>query len=105
MSNFRTHSTPEELTVVVFGPRVDITTVSNLRQELLTLVESDDLPPLIVLDLGQLNALDSTGVALLVNLQKKVREGGREFRLMNVNDTIRQMLQLSNLLDLFQFSN
>ncbi|MCR9142863.1 MAG: STAS domain-containing protein [bacterium] len=108
MPEFQTHMEHDQLIISIAGPRVDISSVSALRKELLqyvdTAADQDRLPDRVIMDLSDLLALDSTGVALLVNLQKKIRESGRRFQLRNVNDTIHKMLQLSNLADYFQIA-
>jgi anti-anti-sigma factor len=106
MPEFQIHTERDQLVIKIAGPRVDISSVSGLRKELLEYIdratdERQELPPRVIVDLGDLIALDSTGVALLVNLQKKIVESGRKFQLRNVNDTIHKMLQLSNLADFF----
>lgn len=105
MAEFEIHTERDRLVVGIAGPRVDISSVSALRKELLDYIEkaeeSQQLPGSVVVDLGELIALDSTGVALMVNLKKKIVESGRKFQLRNVNETIHKMLQLSNLADFF----
>jgi anti-sigma B factor antagonist len=105
MAEFQVQQEPTQTVISIAGPRVDISSVSNLRKELLAYIDDaiqdEQLPANFVIDLGALTALDSTGVALLVNLQKKIRESGRQFHLLHVNDTIHKMLQLSNLTELF----
>ena len=106
MPEFQIHTErDQQLVIKIAGPRVDISSVSGLRKQLLEYIDQatdrQELPARVIVDLGDLIALDSTGVALLVNLQKKIVESGRKFQLRNVNDTIHKMLQLSNLADFF----
>lgn len=109
MSDFEIHKERDQLVISLEGPRVDISSVSELRKELLAYIEAaeldETLPGILVVDLGELVALDSTGVALMVNLQKKVVESGRRFQLRNVNETIHKMLQLSNLAEFFRITS
>ncbi len=108
MSEFQVHTERDQLVIRITGPRIDISSVSSLRKELLDYIdraeEDQKLPGRLAVDLGDLMALDSTGVALLVNLQKKLAGSGRKFQLRNVNETIEKMLHLSNLADFFHIA-
>ncbi len=90
--------------VTIEGPRIDISSVSILRRNLLEYMQG--LPPEameIAVDLGELINLDSSGIALMVHLKKQVSEQNRKFYLLRANDAIRKMLQLSNLSNLFEY--
>jgi anti-sigma B factor antagonist len=55
---------------------LDCVTVSSLRPAVQALV--DKLPELVVVDLGELRVIDSTGVGLLVSMHRQLRlHGGR----------------------------
>lgn len=101
---FRTKQIGSRCIVTIEGPRIDISSVSLLRRNLLEHVLS--LPPdtmEIAVDLGELINLDSSGIALMVHMKKQVSEQGRKFYLLRANDAIRKMLHLSNLSTLFEY--
>jgi anti-sigma B factor antagonist len=57
----------------------------------------------IVLDLTNLTRMDSTGLGALVRLYVSARSGNCRLELINLNKQIRELLGLTNLLDVFAF--
>jgi len=55
-----------------------------------------------VLNLGAVRYIDSSGVASLVEGLKASRDVGSRFILFGLNRTIREVLQLSKLLKIFE---
>jgi anti-anti-sigma factor len=76
------------------------TTVPELKQR----VESVDLAPIlqVVLDLREVSYLDSQGLNLLVSLHRKFTDQDISFRLINVNDAVLVVFQVSNLVNLLE---
>lgn len=60
------------------------------RETLLTMLAED--PPDLLLDLGQIEACDSSGVQLLVALQRSARERGRHLRITDASAPVKQAL-------------
>ena len=58
--------------------------------------------PRVVLNLKQVRYIDSSGVASLVEGLKASRDVGSRFVLFGLNKTIREVLQLSKLLRIFE---
>ena len=69
----------------------------------------DDLKALIpgskkiILDLTDLTRMDSTGLGALARLYVSARSGNCRLELINLNKQIRDLLGLTNLLDVFAF--
>jgi anti-anti-sigma factor len=55
----------------------------------------------IVLDLTNLEWVDSTGLGTLVRLYMSCKKAGCEFRLINLGPRVRELLGLTNLLGIF----
>jgi anti-sigma B factor antagonist len=58
--------------------------------------------PRVVLNLGAVRYMDSSGVASLVEGLKASRDVGSRFILFGLNKTIREVLQLSKLVKIFE---
>jgi anti-sigma B factor antagonist len=55
----------------------------------------------IVLDLSDVNYMDSMGLGTLVSLYTSARAAGCEMQLLNIGKRIRELLGLTNLLSVF----
>lgn len=71
---------------------------SGMRlEEALRRVEASAPPALIVLDLEELDFMDSTGLRLLVSADSRARESDRRVVLVNVGDMVRRLLHVTRL--------
>jgi anti-anti-sigma factor len=62
----------------------------------LTEIESSDAKT-VMLDLAQINFIDSSGIVLFVKLHKLCKSQDKQFCLCNVGKTIRDLLHVVNL--------
>lgn len=60
--------------------------------------------PNLVLDLSAVTHLDSTGIGLLIRLQKKARITGRKFILLSPSEPVRTCLEMMRLQDFFKIA-
>jgi anti-sigma B factor antagonist len=56
---------------------------------------------IVVVDLAELNYVDSTGLGTLVRLHASARKQGCEFKLLHLGKQLRNLLKLANLLSVF----
>jgi anti-sigma B factor antagonist len=56
---------------------------------------------LVVLDLGDIDFIDSLGLGTLVRLNVRCRQAGSHLQLANVGNRIKDLLNLTNLLGIF----
>lgn len=70
----------------------------DLRQEFMRVLPGARR---IVLDLSNLRHMDSSGLGALVRLYVSARSANCELQLVNLNQRIRELLGLSNLLSVF----
>ena len=80
---------------------IDLATSPQLRKALLRELRELKMPR-VVLNLGAVRYIDSSGVASLVEGLKASRDVGSRFILYGLNKTIREVLQLSKLLKIFE---
>ena len=89
---------------VALAGEIDLSTVEELQERLETALEED--PRLIVLDLRQVSFLDSSGLRVILRLNKRQEEGGgrlvlvrggrRVARVLEVTGTDRQLEQVDD---------
>lgn len=57
----------------------------------------------LTLDCTELEYIASSGLRILMNLVKKAKAGGERIILKNVNEVIRDVLEMTGFIDLFEF--
>ncbi len=91
----------DKITIFDISGDIDLATSPELRKALLR--ELRDLKiPRVVLNLEGVRYIDSSGVASLVEGLKASRDVGSRLVLFGVNRRIREVLQLSKLLKIFE---
>jgi anti-sigma B factor antagonist len=91
----------DKITVFDISGDIDLATSPELRKALLR--ELRELKtPRVVLNLAGVRYIDSSGVASLVEALKASRDVGSRLILFGLNRTIREVLQLSKLLKIFE---
>ena len=91
----------DKTTIFDISGDIDLATSPELRKALLR--EFRDLKiPRVVLNLERVRYIDSSGVASLVEGLKASRDVGSRLVLFGVNSTIREVLQISRLLKIFE---
>src|ERR687892_23485 len=87
-----------DATVVSIRGEVDLYTAPKLREQLDEAVTGD--APKVVVDLGQLDFIDSTGLGVLVGAQKQARAAGGDVTLRNPNRSTQKILEIAGLTEL-----
>jgi anti-sigma B factor antagonist len=82
-------------TVVQAKGEIDLYTAPKLKEELGGLVERDRVR--IVVDLAEVEFLDSTGLGVLIGSLKRCRERAGEFVLAAPTETIEKVLHITGL--------
>ena len=91
--NFETHRTPEETMILCTGKIVSGTN-DLLLNEVQPLIPETKR---IVLDLTNVSYVDSSGMGVLVRLWVSAKRGNCEFKIINLNERIKDLLRISNL--------
>ena len=63
--------------------------------------EQIDVNKDIVLDLSDLEYLDSTGLGMFMNIYKMVNDNGKDIKIINAKDNIQKLFKITDLTDLF----
>ena len=91
----------DKTTIFDISGDIDLATSPELRKPLLR--ELRELrTPRVVLNLKAVRYIDSSGVASLVEGLKAARDVGARFILFGLNTTVREVLQLSKLVRIFE---
>jgi anti-sigma B factor antagonist len=76
---------------------LDLSTVRQVEEEI-TRAETSN-PPLIVLDLGSLRFLDSTGLRLIMTADQRARDQGRRVAIVRGPDSVNRVFTITKLGD------
>ena len=91
----------DKITIFDISGDIDLSTSPELRKPLLR--ELRELrTPRVVLNLKAVRYIDSSGVASLVEGLKASRDVGSRFILFGLNTSVREVLQLSKLVRIFE---
>ena len=91
----------DKITIFDISGDIDLATSPEWRKPLLR--ELRELrTPRVVLNLKAVRYIDSSGVASLVEGLKAARDVGARFILFGLNTTVREVLQLSKLVRIFE---
>lgn len=85
--------------VVRLAGEIDFSVTPRVRERLLEIVGA--APAEIVLDMAELSYIDSSGLALLIELRKSLIEAGRAVRIRTISPQVRKLLNLTQLGELF----
>ena len=83
---------------------LDIYTASKVKKEITQIID-DEETELVILDMANVNHMDSSGIALLANIQKKMKSAGNRFGLLTPTNDIMAVLKLSSLDSFFTIYN
>jgi anti-sigma B factor antagonist len=91
----------DQATIFDISGDIDMSTSPELRKVLLQEIR-DARAPRVVLNLSEVKYMDSSGVASLVEGLKASRDRSSRFVLFGLNNSAREVLQLSRLLKVFE---
>lgn len=91
----------EKITIFDVSGDIDLASSPQLRKALLRELRELRMPR-VILNLKSVRYIDSSGVASLVEGLKASRDVGSRFILFGLNTTIREVLQLSKLVRIFE---
>ena len=84
---------PQGCTTVKISGELDISTAPELRERLLAILNRH-VPSRLILDLSGLEFMDSSGVAVLVNTERRARLLGRTVALVAPRPPVRRILRV-----------
>ena len=91
----------DKITIFDISGDIDLSTSPQLRKAMLHELKELRMPR-VVLNLKAVRYIDSSGVASLVEGLKASRDVGSRLVLFGLNTTVREVLQLSKLVKIFE---
>jgi anti-sigma B factor antagonist len=97
-SHFRVEVRNEDHTTVIsVSGELDLASSPALEEELERVAKSD--ATVIVVDLAELEFMDSTGLSVLVRAHQRAEENGRRLGLVNGSQQVQRLLTLTGVAD------
>jgi anti-sigma B factor antagonist len=97
-SHFRVEvRTENHATVLSVSGELDLASSPVLEEELERVAESD--ADVVIVDLRELEFMDSTGLSVLVRAHQRAEEQGRRFGLVNGSQQVQRLLTLTGVAD------
>lgn len=93
------HRVVQDLTVVKISGEIDVFTSPRLREMLLDIIDNGGLH--LVVDLGEVTFLDSTGLGVLVGIYHRLRAREGSMSFMGVNERVRRVFHVTQLTKIF----
>ncbi|MGL4370246.1 MAG: STAS domain-containing protein [Spirochaetota bacterium] len=81
--------------IVSINGEVDLYNVSELKKTLFSITDGANAS--VVVDMKEVNYMDSSGIGALVAGQKKMKAHSGKFALMNIHDDVLNILKLATL--------
>ena len=91
-----------DVAVIALTGELDVAGSALLEQEL-ERVASELSPAGLVLDLSELDFMDSTGLRLVVTADQKSREDGRPFALVRGKEDVQRVFEITRMSDRLRF--
>ncbi len=95
-----THKETEPALVVGLSGEIIMDMVPEMKLEIERLLDASTRPALI-LDLGGVTFMDSSGVGFLIGLRRLCQDGGRSFCVVNPSPSIKKLLDMLRLTEYF----
>ena len=96
---YRSGSKPDQIVVVPVG---DLDLYASVAFCDAVVAKLEGGSPRMVVDMGGIRYLDSSGVGALIRLLQKARTLGGEIRVANLSGTPRRVLEMSNIITLLK---
>lgn len=93
----------EEAVLTLIG-ELDFSTAPLLRDIVMALAGAPSGAPRVIVDLTELQFVDSTGLGLLVEALARLREAGGDLRLRSVNGSPKRAVELTGLDKVFDIA-
>jgi len=90
----------DEISIVKVSGEITFSTSGDLRKKLLELVDKGSKK--IILNIGGVDYIDSSGMATMVEILQKIKSKDGYLALCKVKDKIKDILEMVKLKDLFE---
>lgn len=94
--NYKLEKKEKDMSLFVAG-RIDTTTAPQLEEKILAEIDGVEN---LVLDFKELEYISSAGLRLLLLLKKKMNATGGTFKILNVNDFVMEVFEMTGFKDI-----
>jgi anti-anti-sigma factor len=91
-----------DVAVVTLTGELDVAGSATLEAELERVADDAD-PAALVLDLSELDFMDSTGLRLVVTADQRARDAGRAFALVRGKEDVHRVFEITRMTDRLRF--
>lgn len=95
----------DDITIFKLNERKMDTTISGLLKGEFTILSQAENVRKLIIDLGDVEICDSSGLSALLLAQRQIREKGGAIRLVNVNEKIQNLIRISFLENVLPICN
>jgi anti-anti-sigma factor len=82
--------------------RLDVTTAADFRQQASDIASSSNPPKYLVVDLQDINFMDSSGLGALVSALKLIRNNNGDMVICGANDQVQMLFELTSMIKIFK---
>jgi len=90
----------DNVTIIALKGELDLSCVEEVKPVFLGLLDEDH--PNIVIDMKELEFMDSSGLSLIVEVFKRVRVGKGDMKLARLNDSVTKLFEMTRLNQVFE---
>lgn len=87
------------ITITIIGP-MELHSIKEFQNKVIELETA--APRDIVLDIKEVEYIDSTGISVLITLNRQQKKNGKSLKIINASQRVANLLELSSLSDLLQ---
>jgi anti-anti-sigma factor len=103
MNNLISYKQWQSCVVFTFHQTIDLFVIEDLFRYLRRMIEKENLKK-IIFDLSQVEFIDSSGIGMLIKIRDNYYMQGYELRLCGLNEDVKTIFELSNILGFFEIS-
>ncbi|MGV2942269.1 anti-sigma factor antagonist [Mesobacillus sp. LC4] len=93
----------ESMLAVKVSGEIDAYTAPQLREKLFPLSEKEGVK--MVVDLSEVNYMDSTGLGVFVGVFKNVRAHDGEFKIVGLSERLQRLFEITGLADIIDINS
>ncbi|MEH7442254.1 anti-sigma factor antagonist [Bacillus sp. JJ1122] len=93
----------ESVLAVKVNGEIDAYTAPQLREKLFPMSEKEGVK--MVVDLSEVNYMDSTGLGVFVGVFKNVRAHNGEFKIVGLSDRLQRLFEITGLADIIDINS
>ncbi|RSD21136.1 anti-sigma factor antagonist [Mesobacillus subterraneus] len=93
----------ESMLAVKVSGEIDAYTAPQLREKLFPMSEKEGIK--MVVDLSEVNYMDSTGLGVFVGVFKNVRAHNGEFKIVGLSERLQRLFEITGLADIIDINS